>query len=114
MTLAIAILSISLIALLAILQNTVSASSQIERQSHIIRNLESRLSEIRSQYLQPGKQTTLKDLWGIIYEAEITQIKLLNKKDQHLPGLYRVIIRAKWKHGKIDMQEECEIIAYQP
>lgn len=114
MVISLGILSTALVALIGVLQNCVGASTQIERQSHIRRNLESRLAEIRSQFLQPGKQTTERDLFGVVYEAEITPLELFNQNEELLHGLYRIKIRAKWKDGKTNQEDECEIIAYQP
>lgn len=114
MIVSLAILSTSCIALVGVLQNCIGVSTQIEKQSHIRRNLESRLAEIRSQFLQEGKQTTERDLFGVIYEAEITPLELYNQKDEPLPGLFKITIRAKWREANINRQDECEVIAYQP
>lgn len=114
MVISLAIFSFAIIGLLSVLQNSIGATSQIERKSHIRRNLESRLAEIRSQFLQPGKQSTERDLFGVIYEAEIVPLELIDQKQQPLTGFFKITIRAKWREGNNDREDECEVIAYQP
>ncbi|MDD5261481.1 MAG: hypothetical protein PHD76_06485 [Methylacidiphilales bacterium] len=76
--------------------------------------LESRLSGIRIRPLAPGKSKDDPDPNGVVYEQEIAPLELSNDDKIALANLYRVTLKAHWKEGTVDQEEEAEIYVYQP
>ena len=100
--LATAIFAMIATALAISLNRTIVASLLIRRETAIRLSLESQLAEARAAQLTLGKETSKPDDAGVVYEREVTPLKLQNNKKQLLTGLLDVKITARWTQNNRD------------
>ena len=112
--LATGIFALAGVALAIVLNEAISAGVRVQRETHVVWNLESRLNEARLTRLVPGTETTKPDADGIAYEKEISRLDLKNDKNQSLIGLYNIKITARWNEGTRDMDLVSQTYVYQP
>ena len=76
--------------------------------------LESKIAELRVRPLVVTKEKAAPDTEGVVYEKEVELLELQNDDKILLENLYRITIKAYWKEGVEDQEEEAEIYVYQP
>lgn len=111
--LALGIFSIAVVALAVALNDTISAAVQLQKETKMVWNLESRLNQARLKRFIIGTQK-LEPEAGVSYEQEITQVDLKNEKNQTLNNLYNVKITAKWTEQNVEEVRTAQIYVYQP
>jgi type II secretory pathway pseudopilin PulG len=112
--LATGIFALAGVSLAVTMGETISAGSRLQRETHVIWNLESRLNEVRLKTLVVGKEKMEPDAAGVTYEEETTLLELKNEKNISLNGLYNVKVTARWKEQNRPTDMVAQIYVYQP
>lgn len=111
--LATAIFAIAAVSLAIVLNEAIAAGIRVQRETQVVWNLETQLNQARLLPLAAGKQTSKPDTGGIVYEQEITQLNLKNRKNVSLTGLYDIKITAHWKEENRDTDLVAQTYVYQ-
>ena len=112
--LATGIFALAGVSLAVALRDTISAGGRVERETHVVWNLESQLNQARTRQIVPGRETAKPDAEGVVYEKEIISLNLQNDHRQPLANLYNIRITARWKEEGLDRDLEAQTYVYQP
>ena len=113
--LATAIFALVVMSLAVTLIRVLDAAKVEQRETAVRLRLQSMLAEARATRLIPGRETLDPDAQGVVYEREIQLLRdLRNQREQPLPNLYSLTIRALWKSGTIEETNQAQVWVYQP
>jgi type II secretory pathway pseudopilin PulG len=112
--LATAIFSMTAVALAVVLSDAISVGSRAQSETRITWALESKLNEARLVRIEPGMKATKPDGDGVTYETQISQLNMTNQKGQPLPGMYNIVVTARWRQEGQNMSQVAQTYAYQP
>ena len=113
--LAVAIFALVVTALAVTLIRALDAAKVEQRETAVRLRLQTMLAEARANRLVPGRETQDPDAQGVVYEQEISRLDdLRNQREQPLPNLYTLTVRALWKSGSIAETNQVQVWVYQP